>query len=431
MTTTRFRWITIGLVVSLIVINYIDRSAVSFAVRPLQDEFGITATQYGAISSAFAIGYMVFTFLSGFLVDRFGPRRVLLTAIVIFSLATALIPLAGGFAGLLLVRIILGAGESPAFPGATRVVSRWLPQKEQGIALALIGGVAVSGSLLIASPLLTQLIGLTGWRGMFWVMAGVGVVWAVLALWLLRNTPDESPYPNDAEKAYIAQGHTAADEAPASKAAVDWRGLFTNRNLWLVAIGFFSWGFMFWGFMYWLPEYLQRAHGLSIESVGAFSIAPWAAGVVGALVGGVLVDRLYRRTGNARTRLTIIGCALLLAGAALVPVFLTTSLTVALIFISLGVGCGFITGGIWFVASIDAAPNQPASAAGFVDAAFALAGIIAPSIMGFVVDRTGTFTSGFVLMSCLVAVSALLLLFVSTDPRKNEPAAPAVAAEHS
>ena len=163
---TRFRWVTIALVIALIVINYIDRSAVSYAVKPLQAEFGITTAEYGIISSVFSIGYMVFAFLSGPLVDRFGPRKVLLTAITIFSVATALTPFAGGFIGLLLIRIILGAGESPAFPAATRVVSRWLPPVERGFALALIGGVAVSGSLLIGGPLLTQLIALGGWRSL-------------------------------------------------------------------------------------------------------------------------------------------------------------------------------------------------------------------------------------------------------------------------
>lgn len=419
MTTTRFRWVTIGLVVSLIVINYIDRSSVSFVVSPLQDEFGISNTQYGAVSSAFAIGYMVFTLLVGFFVDRFGPRRVLLVAIITFSLATALIPLAGGFVGLLLLRILLGAGESPALPGATRLVSNWLPQREQGIALSLVGGVAVSGSLMIGSPVLTQLIGWAGWRGMFLILAGVGVVWALVAFWLLRNTPNESPFVNEAERAHIGRTTGTDTSASADEHKIDWRGLLANRTLWVLAFGFFSWGFMFWGFMYWLPEYLQNDHGLSIESVGAFSIAPWAAGVVGALIGGILVDRLYARTGNTHTRLTVAGVALLLAGAALIPVFLTPSLTVALVFISLGVGCGFVTGGIWFVASIDALPHQPASAAGLVDAAFALAGIIAPSVMGFVVDRTDTFTSGFVLMSCLAVISALLLLFTTTGRRRN------------
>lgn len=94
-------------------------------------------------------------------------------------------------------------------------------------------------------------------------------------------------------------------------------------------------------------------------------------------------------------------------------------LTVALIFISLGVGSGFVTGGIWWVASIDAEPGQPGSAAGFADAAFALAGIVAPAAMGFIVQSTGTFTSGFVLMSVLTAIGALLMLLATREPART------------
>src|SRR5699024_3509454 len=122
--------------------NYIDRSAVSYAVEPLEEAFGITTAQYGIISSVFSIGYMVAAFLSGPLVDRFGCQRVLLTAVALFSVTTALIPVAGSFAGLLIIRLLLGIGESPAFPAATRTVSRWLPIRERGFALALCGGVA-------------------------------------------------------------------------------------------------------------------------------------------------------------------------------------------------------------------------------------------------------------------------------------------------
>jgi predicted MFS family arabinose efflux permease len=423
---TRFRWVTITLVVALIVINYIDRSAVSYAVKPLQQEFGITTAQYGIISSVFSIGYMVFAFLSGPLVDRFGPRRVLLTAIAIFSVATALTPFAGGFIGLLLIRIILGAGESPAFPAATRVVSRWLPPVERGFALSLIGGVAVSGSLLIGGPLLTQLIGLGGWRSAFWTMGVLGLLWLVAAAGLLRNTPAESPRANEAERAHIAAGQEP--EEATSRNRVNWRQLLTNRNLWIVAAGYFSWGFMFWGFLYWLPEYLST-YGLSIKAVGAFSIAPWAAGVVGALVGGVVVDRVYARTRSIRSRFTIMGAALLLSACSLIPIFLDPTLTVALISISFGVGFGFITGGIWWVASIDAEPSQPGSAAGFADAAFALSGIVAPGVMGFIVSGTGSYTSGFVTMSVLAAIGALLMLFcarerTSGDVSAEQPARP-------
>ncbi|GAB3694902.1 MFS transporter [Saccharopolyspora tripterygii] len=411
--STRFRFVTLGLVVSLIVINYIDRSAVSYAVEPLEAAFGITTAQYGIISSVFSVGYMVAAFLSGPLVDRFGCRRVLLTAVALFSVTTALIPVAGSFAGLLIIRLLLGIGEAPAFPAATRTVSRWLPIRERGVALALCGGVAVSGSLLISGPLLTGLMELAGWRGMFWTLAVFGVVWAVFASWLLRDLPQESRRVNAAERELIAADQEA--EAASGRAPVRWRPLLTNRNLWVVAGGYFAWGFMFWGFMYWLPSFLSQAYGLSVKQAGAFSIAPWACGIVGALAGGVIVDRVYRRSPRIRSRFAVMGVALLLAGCSLVPLAIAPTLTVALISISLGVGFGFITGGIWWVASIDAAPDQPGSAAGFADAAFAASGIVAPSVMGFIVSSTGSFTSGFVVMAGLAVAGALLMLLVPRE----------------
>jgi sugar phosphate permease len=411
-----FRWLTIATILVLIVINYIDRSAISYAVAPLSAEFHISSSQYGLISSAFSLGYMVFAFLSGPLVDRYGPRRVLMTGMIVWSLASALTPLSGGFTGLLLIRIVLGAGEAPAFPAATRIVSRWLPQTERGVALALIGGVAVSGSLLVGGPVVTGLIGAITWRGMFWVLTGAGLLWAVAAVGLLHNTPKDNPRVSDAERAYIAADQRG-EEAEGARERLDLRALVANRNLWIVGAGYFAWGFMFWGFLYWLPQYLQKSFGLSLSEVGAFSIAPWAAGVVGALVGGIVVDRVYARTRKVRSRFTVIGIALLLSGASLAPILAAPSLTTALVSISMGVGFGFVTGGIWWVASIDAAPSQPATAAGFADAAFALSGIIAPAVMGFIVQNTGTFTSGFVVMCALAVVGALLMLLCTREPR--------------
>ncbi|MCX2731700.1 MFS transporter [Saccharopolyspora sp. NFXS83] len=427
--STRFRFVTLGLVVGLIVINYIDRSAVSYAVEPLEQAFGITTAQYGIISSVFSIGYMVAAFVSGPLVDRFGTRRVLLAAIALFSVTTALIPVAGSFAGLLVIRLLLGIGESPAFPAATRTVSRWLPIRERGVALALCGGVAVSGSLLISGPLLTWLTDLVGWRGMFWTLALIGVVWALFAVVLLRDLPEESSRVNDAERALIAQGQES--DSASGRSSVRWRPLLTNRNLWVVAGGYFAWGFMFWGFMYWLPSFLSNAYGLSVEEAGAFSIAPWACGIVGSLVGGYLVDRVYRRSPRIRTRFAVMGVALLLAGCSLIPLAIAPTLTVALISISLGVGFGFITGGIWWVASIDAAPDQPGSAAGFADAAFASSGIVAPSVMGFIVAGTGSFTSGFVVMAGLAVAGALLMLLVPREPALAATPANAPAGERA
>jgi MFS family permease len=425
----RYRWLTIAMIVVLVIINYIDRSAISYAVTPLSSQFGITTAEYGYISSAFSLGYLVFALISGPLVDRFGPRRILLAGVLVWSIASAITPVSGGFIGLLLIRVVLGAGEAPGFPAATRITSRWLRQGERGFALALIGGVAVSGSLLIGGPIVTQLIAGTGWRGTFWILGAAGIVWAVAAAGLLFNTPAESSRVSAAERAHIAADQRS-EEAEGAKSRVDWHSLLTNRNLWIVGAGYFAWGFMFWGFLYWLPSYLSKSFGLSLTAVGAFSVAPWAAGVGGAVIGGVLVDRIYKRYQRIRSRFLIIGVALLLSGASMIPVIVAPTLTTALVSISLGVGFGFITGGIWWVVSIDAEPSQPASAAGFADAAFALSGIVAPSVMGWIVSGTGTFTSGFVVMAVLAIVAAGLMLGGTRERRAKAPAAeePAPAA---
>jgi sugar phosphate permease len=419
---SQYRWLTLGLIVALIVINYIDRSAISYAVDPLTSAFGISKAQYGLVSSAFSIGYMVFAFLAGPLVDRFGARRILLIGVAIWSVVTAVTPVSGTFIGLFFARVILGAGEGPGFPAATRTVSRWMPQKERGIALAMVGGVAVAGSLLIGGPVVTQLISAIGWRGMFWVLAGLGALWFVVAWWLLRNTPDEHRKVSAAEREYIASGRLAEEQSASTK--LQWRPVLLNRNLWIIGVGYFAWGFMFWGFLYWLPSYLQDQYKLSITAVGLFSVAPWAAGVVGALVGGFACDRIFARTGNPRTRLTIMGVALLLSGAALIPIIASPSLTTAVTFISIGVGLGFVTGGIWWVAAIDAVPSQPGVAAGFADAVFALSGIVAPSAMGFIVSSSGSYSSGFVVMIVLAVVGAgSMLLLPKRGQRRAVPPA--------
>lgn len=419
MARTRYRWLTLGLIIALIVINYIDRSAVSYAIGPLTEAFGISRSQYGLISSAFSIGYMVFALCAGPLVDRFGARTILLIGVAVWAVVTAFTPVAGSFAGLFLLRVALGAGEGPGFPAATRTVSRWLPRSERGRALAMVGGVAVSGSLLVSGPLVTQLIAGIGWRGMFWALASLSVLWFAAAVLLLRDTPQDHPRVSAAERQYIAEGQS--DEERSARSAIDWRALAASRNLRLIAVGYFSWGFMFWGFMFWLPDFLQEQYHLSITQVGLFSTAPWAAGVLGALVGGVLTDRVYARTHGSRSRFTIMGVALLLSGASLIPIFAAPSLTVALVFISLGVGLGFVTSGIWWVAAIDAVPSQPGAAAGVGDAAFALSGIVAPSVMGFIVSATAAFSAGFVVMSVLAVIGAGAMLAFAEKDRK-EPA---------
>src|SRR3990167_2976828 len=103
---TNYRWFIAGLIFFITLINFIDRSAISFVINPLKQEFGFTDTQFGMILSAFGVGYMFMTILGGFLVDRWGPRLVWPLAAVAWSLCVACLGIASGFWGFIWIRIL-------------------------------------------------------------------------------------------------------------------------------------------------------------------------------------------------------------------------------------------------------------------------------------------------------------------------------------
>jgi len=414
---TKYRWVIVAFVAFITLINYLDRSAVGYAQEPITKALHINNAGWGLIGSAFSIGYLVLAFVGGPIVDRFGVKRVWSSAATVWSVVTILTAAAGSFVGLFFIRVLLGVSEGPAFPAVTRAMSRWLPGQERGKALGWIVGLGVPFSLMIGGPIVTALLVGVGWQGTFVILGAIGLLWVILWTLVFKDLPRQHKRVNEAEVSYIEAGQIR-EEKEVHLRKTEWGRIFKNANLWWSAFGYFAWGFMFWAFMFWLPGILGQQYHLNLAAVGVFSILPWAAGTVGALVGGYLVDIFYKKKAGIRARFITMGVAILLAGASLIPIIAAPSLGTAITFISLGIGFGMMTGPLWWVVSIDAAPEQPGAAAGFVDAAFALSGIVAPSVMGFVSQATGSFSSGFVIMIILALISGVgLLLFTRNRPR--------------
>lgn len=409
---TNFRWLVMLLIISLVIINYIDRSAIGYAIKPISKSLDINPGQWGLISAAFSVGYLLVAFVSGPMVDHYGTKRVLGISIVVWSLASMLTAVASTFLIVFIARVILGIGEGPGFPAASRATSRWMAKNEQGFVLSLIGGVAVAGSILISGPIVTQLIPHLGWRVTFLFLGALGLLWTIGWAIVFSDEPALHKQVNPAELAYISDGKSDEERSPL-QSKIELKKVLTNKPLIAIAFGFFSWGYIFWGLLYWLPGYLSKTYGLEIESVGLFSTVPWAAGVVGALVGGVILKNLYLGTKRLYPRCVVMALFVLLAGMCMIPVFLIQSLTVAVIFISLGVGFGFVTAGFWWVASIETSPDQPGLAAGLMDASFAASGIATPIIMGYTVEYTGSFDGGFMAMM-VIAVAGSLAMVIFT-----------------
>lgn len=409
---THFRWVVMGLVIILVLINYIDRSAIAYAIKPISAALHLGPAQWGLISGAFSIGYLLTALLCGPLVDRFGAKRTLATSIVAWSVASVLTAFAGFFAWLFVLRILLGVGEAPAFPASSRASSRWLPKNEQAMFLSLIGGAAVCLSLLIGGPLVTALLVHVGWRAMFAVLGLSGFVWVILWRVFFRDDPARHPRVGASERRLMATGKTTSEGAVFS-GKPDLARAWKNTQLWAVAAGFFAWGYIFWGIMYWLPGYLESQYALDLTSVGLFSVLPWAIGIIGSLLGGFILGRMQGKNTRFHSRCAVMGVFILCVGICMVPVVVVHSLWVSVICISLGVGCGFVTGGFWWVAAIETMPGQPALAAGILDAAFGLSGVVAPIVMGYIVGFTGSFAGGFVVMMAVALLGALCLIVLS------------------
>src|SRR3989338_3630858 len=188
---TRYRWVVAGLIFFITLVNFIDRSAISFVIDPLKQEFHFTDTEFGMILSAFGVGYILLTFLGGWLVDHLGPRLIWPLAAIGWSFCVGLLGFAVGFWSFIGLRFFLGLTEGPHFPAMTRSISNWLAPKERARALS-IGLVAIPLSSVVGAPITSYLVADFGWRAMFFIISSAGIVWAFAWYWLFRDRPEQS-----------------------------------------------------------------------------------------------------------------------------------------------------------------------------------------------------------------------------------------------
>lgn len=410
---SRYRWVIVSICFLAIIINYLDRSAISYAIIPLKETFGFTNTDFGIISSAFGTGYLIMTVVGGILVDRYGARKVWPISSIFWSCACALLGLATGFWWFFIFRILLGIAEGPNFPALTRVASDWLPVSERVRAFA-VGLAAVPFASVIGAPFISQLIATVGWRWMFFILGLLGIIWAILWYITFRDLPEHCSKVSEAERAHIQKEldsiprHTDSSETQKTT----WRFMLLNRELLANNYAFFAFGYLLFFAITWLPGYLEQMYGINVKQAGWFLVLPWLTATVLLSLGGVLSDYLWKRTHNLRlSRSYIIAICQIISAICLMPVVFHPSLLVALISISLGVGFGMMPNAVFYTLNTDLARDRAATSLGVMNCAFALAGIIAPFLTGFLSTLTGNFTAAFTLLIGLTFTSAMTIIF--------------------
>ncbi|NJM50713.1 MAG: MFS transporter [Sphingomonadales bacterium] len=303
-------WLVVG-TFALSLLLYIDRICISAAKADVTRDLQLSDTQFGWILSAFALGYALFQTPGGVMADKYGPRRILSAIVVFWSAFTALTGLATGYITMLIYRFLFGAGEAGAFPAISRAVYSWIPAQERG----LVNGINFSGSriggaaALIIMPWFIQSF---GWRESFFILGGVGVLWALFWWAWFRDTPEEKPHVSDQERALIAANRPAEETAETVPLGV----MLKSRNMWIAMAQYLCSNFTFFFTLTWLYPFVQKTYDLSIATAGILAAMPLLGGALGNWVSGLLVDKLYRSgrwTGSRRIP-AIIGFLLGAAG---------------------------------------------------------------------------------------------------------------------
>jgi ACS family D-galactonate transporter-like MFS transporter len=391
---TPVRWRIFLLILLIVSINYVDRASLSVAMPAISAEFGIDAAAQGIILSSFFWTYALMQIPGGWLADKYGPRRIIAGATILWGAFQALAALATGFPGLLLARLGLGLAEGPTFPSGGKLNAVWLPAKERGRGAVLIDGGAPLGTAF-GGLIIAGLMGAFGsWRAAF-VVAGLGTVAAgAFAYWYIRDNPGEHPSANETEAEYIEREHAKEDEylTPRESGRTNVLDFFRFRSFWGMLLGWVGFNLVFYGLVTWAPSYLAQERHLSLAGVGGATFIIFGAGFVGEIAGGFLSDSLKERGGSPNTVMrTVLGISAVLTT---VSTFLLAFVSSPVAAVALLASTLFFSrwGGLyWSIPPILTDRGRVGVLGGIMNFAGNIAGILVPILVGVIVQLTGSY----------------------------------------
>ncbi len=407
----RMRVLALTLLIVAGTINYLDRSALSIGNSTIRASLHLSDAQMGLLLSAFEVAYGIAQLPVGILIDRYGPRRLMSVGLLLWSGAQLCAGLVTGFGQFVLARVALGVGESPMYLAGTKVCSNWFQARARAFPIGLFNASSALGPA-IAPGMLTALMIAFGWRWMFVIIGVAGLVVAVLWNLLYR---DPHQYGIDgAEQAWITAGDGPADEA---HPLTGWASLFRQPTTWGMAIGFFGVIYLTWLYGTWLPDYLERAHHLSIAQAGIWTSVPQGCGFFGALLGG-----LAARTLSARGMAPLASCRLPLVLAMLVTAACTagaaivTGTAAAILLVSIALFAGSLASSCgWAMAAVATTADKVATLEAIQNIGGSIGGALAPLVTGLVVQETDSFTPALLLAAAIALLTAIIYQFGTRD----------------
>ncbi len=412
--------------------NYGDRATIAIAGSAMSKEIGLDPVGLGYIFSAFSWAYVIGQIPGGWLLDRFGSKKVYFWSIFLWSLFTLLqgfVDLLSGFtiiATLFMLRFLVGLAEAPSFPGNSRIVAAWFPAQERGTAVAIFNSAQYFATVIFA-PIMGWLTSAVGWAHVFWFMGGLGII--ISFIWLkVIHDPNDHPGVNSAELDYMEQGGALINMDQKKDARkVSWAEkrhqigqLVGSRMMIGIYLGQYCINALTYFFITWFPVYLVQARGMSILKAGMVASVPAICGFLGGVLGGILSDWLMRKTDSLNiARKTPIVAGMLLSITMVVCNYVDTEWVVvffmALAFFGKGIGA------LGWAVMADTAPKEISGLSGGLFNMFGnVSGIVTPIAIGYIIATTGSYNGALIYVGIHAFVAVLSYLVLVRDIKRIE-----------
>lgn len=378
------------------IISYIDRTVISLAIVQIGEDLTLDASKLGIVLSAFFMGYALMQIPGGWLADRFGSRKVIVAAVIAWSIFTALSGLAWSLTSLILIRFLFGIGEGGYPAASTKAIADYFPTNKRTKAQSTMMSSNAFGAALapiICAPLLVAF----GWRTVFLIVGLLGVVFII---WFLLSTRKAGNYANT--------------ETAAKPSKKEYTGLLRSSILWKVLLIFFFVNITNWGLISWMPSYLMQGLGIDLKSVGLFSAIPTLFLTVGMIISG----RIINKVGSKAKYGVITG--IIATGASLYLMSLASGVYQVIMFQSIAyIFMSFVMSFVFTVPHRMMEEKVVGTAFGIINFGGQAAGIFSPMIMGALIAATGTYQAAFVFLTICCAVAAVIACFLPAVKKKQ------------
>ena len=440
---TRFRWVVLVLIFLAYMIAGADRANIGMVVPFVKDEFKLSNTDIGAMSSLFYIGYAAIQVPIGLVYSKYGVRIIFVLAMILTSISTFVMGFVNSGLQLKAARVALGIAEGPINIGIVSTINRWYPQKEKGFATGVFMS-SIKFAPAVVPPLCAIIIQAWGWREIFYIFAIPGFLIAALWYFFVKDNPKDSKHCSESELNYIltesSRGGIDAVKTPAviksderfklldkiiRKRDVEpldtHRKVLTSWNIWACAFGYFFMVGIAYAIMTWVPTYLIKVKHFSTLKTGLVAATPWIGAILGNVFGGWLSDNVFQKRRKPLMLITAVSTIFTMYSLLYAPdqmYLLALLLGVCGVFLNLGYSTFLVYP--MGIASKDKLPF----AASIVNCMGSLGGAFAPFVVGVILDYQGwdwvfTFLALCSIGTLLVVVSMIEPFMTNTAMKKS------------